>query len=79
VLRRDPQIYDRLESFGFNLSALQAKHEAAKADTAGAASDSHKRGIKPDADEDRRPRSREEMKAEADWLREVLKDVDFGV
>ncbi|PWN22715.1 HIT-like protein [Microstroma glucosiphilum] len=70
------EIYDRLESFGFNLSALQTKHAAAAA-----ALDSHStsqtRSIKPDADEDRRPRSREEMKAEADWLRKVFKDVDF--
>lgn len=52
------EIYARLEEFGFDLKKL--------GEGGG--------DIAPDADEDRRPRSREQMQREAQWLSGFLRD-----
>lgn len=59
------QIYTHLERFGLSLAKT---HEAASNANGVVSSDKDRSGLKVDADEDRKPRTMEQMQAEAQWL-----------
>lgn len=64
------QIYTHLERFGLSLAKTQeavAGTAASGANGVGA-NESDRSGLKVDADEDRKPRTMEQMEAEAQWL-----------
>lgn len=81
------QIYAHLETFGFDLPTLQAKARARSNPLADAPPSTAAPAEAPartpgqlavDADAERVPRSREEMAAEAAWLRGVFEHMDFS-
>lgn len=57
------EIYAKLDEFGFDNGSRKGGHDS------GSGSGSV---LAPDAEEQRKPRSKEEMKAEAEWLKEMF-------
>lgn len=60
------EVYARLDEFGFEAGSKKRKDGSANASANASGV------LAPDAEEERKPRSKEEMKAEAEWLRSVF-------
>ncbi|CAO1615120.1 unnamed protein product [Sympodiomycopsis kandeliae] len=59
------KIYEHLEKFGFGLRDTLSKQQQDKVRSA----------VVPDAEEDRKPRSKDQMRQEAQWLSQYFTDV----